>query len=262
MFSMLRAANVRNTNPTANLFPATFKSILISNFSSTHSLGANCQKDDTDGALDSLRNLLTGETQAIKHRSTNKTSVNEEKLQEIYKSIRGKSSYVTTISYTYIAGYVAKKILKKVKHCNECKNSLLDYRKDNKDFDLIKAREHDKTSRLKYPKKEFNCAVRRAGHLVSQLLPHIAHMDGVSKYIRKTIKRKELFEWMQCIAHGKVVKRIFSILIFKTIMHSWLKTLNRILYGKEMRPSVLSRLDKVSKMVYLFYKKHRKYKKK
>ncbi|KAI4465126.1 thap-type zinc finger superfamily [Holotrichia oblita] len=57
-FGSIRAHGLRNINPTPTSFQASYKSLLINNFMSTHSPGANCEEDDCEGALHSLKRYI------------------------------------------------------------------------------------------------------------------------------------------------------------------------------------------------------------
>ncbi|KAK9710721.1 hypothetical protein QE152_g25880 [Popillia japonica] len=50
---------IRNINPSADSFIDSYKSLIINNFTFTHSPSANCEVDDTVGALTTLKELLT-----------------------------------------------------------------------------------------------------------------------------------------------------------------------------------------------------------
>lgn len=44
-FGMIRSHNRRNTNPTCSNFESSFKTLLINNLTSKHSVGNNCEED-------------------------------------------------------------------------------------------------------------------------------------------------------------------------------------------------------------------------
>lgn len=58
-FGNIRSHCVRNINPTCASFANSYKSLIINNFVSSHSPGANCERDDCEGALDSMRCFLS-----------------------------------------------------------------------------------------------------------------------------------------------------------------------------------------------------------
>lgn len=58
-FGCIRSHGVRNIMPSSTLFTSSFKALLVNNFTSSRSVGANCMKDDTQGSLDTLRVFIT-----------------------------------------------------------------------------------------------------------------------------------------------------------------------------------------------------------
>jgi hypothetical protein len=61
-FSSIRSHGVRIINPTCASFISSCKSLLINNFVSHHSVGANCEEDDSEGSLDNLRSFIEQRT--------------------------------------------------------------------------------------------------------------------------------------------------------------------------------------------------------
>lgn len=59
LFGSIRSHGVRNINPTSFQFIASFKTLLVNNFSSTKSVGNNCEPDDCT-VLDNLKSFLNG----------------------------------------------------------------------------------------------------------------------------------------------------------------------------------------------------------
>lgn len=56
-FGCIRAHGVRNVNPTPASFISSFKTLVINNFSSVHSPGANCE-EDSNISLNNLKSFL------------------------------------------------------------------------------------------------------------------------------------------------------------------------------------------------------------
>ncbi|GLV44630.1 hypothetical protein CBL_02860 [Carabus blaptoides fortunei] len=73
-FGMVRSQGARNISPSCSAFTAAFKTLTIYNFMAKHSVGANCEEDVTEGALSTLRELLT-----------NSSASDEEAVEETYE---------------------------------------------------------------------------------------------------------------------------------------------------------------------------------
>lgn len=58
-FSLVRSHGDRNVNPTCFAFASSIKSLTLNNFVSSHSINANCEQDETDGLLDTLKEFIT-----------------------------------------------------------------------------------------------------------------------------------------------------------------------------------------------------------
>lgn len=120
-FGCIRSHGVRNINSTCSSFIASYKTLIINNFMASHSPGANCEDDACDGVLESLKDFILA----------NKTSpdiqnINIENFVDPTFNLRPKTGkYIIEIeTHEYIAGFLAKKILKAVKGCKICKNGL------------------------------------------------------------------------------------------------------------------------------------------
>lgn len=61
-FGSVRAHGCSNVMPTASAFESAFKTLLINNISSTHSVGANCEKD-VNFCRNSIKKYLTTEAE-------------------------------------------------------------------------------------------------------------------------------------------------------------------------------------------------------
>lgn len=60
-FSCIRSHGVFNTNATCSSFISSTKTLLINNFVSPRSAGANCETDESGDVLASLRHFITGQ---------------------------------------------------------------------------------------------------------------------------------------------------------------------------------------------------------
>jgi hypothetical protein len=57
-FSCIRSDGVGNTRPTCSSFISSYKALLVNNLVSPHSIGSNCDEDDSAGVLDTLKEFM------------------------------------------------------------------------------------------------------------------------------------------------------------------------------------------------------------
>jgi len=141
---------VRNIKPTCANFISSFKSLVINNLTSSHSIGSNCENDDCDGALDNLKEFLFNDNLTGIHplEDTEDTIITLETPvpnQPLYDSINSNSR-------AYVTGWVMKKIKKITKNCNHCMTTM---KSDAvlKEHMVIQARMYEDCN-LQYPIEE------------------------------------------------------------------------------------------------------------
>lgn len=108
----------------------------MNNFLFRHSPDFNCELDNCEGALDTLKSLLNS-TRRIDFPFTMETN-----LQTL------ESDTDNTYVHAYITGFMASKITKLTKSCNLCKNQLLESNSDDPVYDWIKIRKYTGKSLL------------------------------------------------------------------------------------------------------------------
>lgn len=97
---------MRNTNPTCSSFISSCKSLLVNNFVSLYSVGANCKTDESTGPLDNLKLFLVNPMQV---------HAIEPYIDNLNFPQSEISATETAMNFAsnYVAGYVGKKILGK-----------------------------------------------------------------------------------------------------------------------------------------------------
>lgn len=119
-FGCIRSHGARNVNPTCYAFTNSFKSLIVNNFVSPHSPGANCETDDA-ALLDVLKSFIEDGSTTI-DKSPVENDVEDVELSEEI-DIEHDNTIVNT--YSYIAGFIARKILKIVNNCQTCRQELI-----------------------------------------------------------------------------------------------------------------------------------------
>lgn len=115
-FGLMRSHGSRNVNPSCSAFIAAFKTLVLNNFIAVKSVGTNCEADDSEGALLTLRELLQPEE-------------NQEPPTHIDINIPEPNFniYESRISIqvsNYVSGFVLNKLHPIIVGCQTCKNDF------------------------------------------------------------------------------------------------------------------------------------------
>jgi len=82
---------------------------VINNFTSTHSVGANCEDDDSDGILDNLKDFLFNE---IPSNEENEDTENCSTQHDPLTTLEHTGSLINSGKRACISGWIIKKIKK------------------------------------------------------------------------------------------------------------------------------------------------------
>lgn len=108
-FGNIRAHGVRNTNPNVEHFIASFKTLVINNFLSVHSVGYNCQEDKTESfCLDNLKSFLTTNRTRGIPASQDFSSIDIPKVTTLHEATK-----LSRCTLVYMSGAIIKIIKKK-----------------------------------------------------------------------------------------------------------------------------------------------------
>lgn len=205
LFGCVRNYSGRETSPNAHHLQTSFKALIVNNFFSLHSPGANCEDDKHEGPLDNLRCFLTGEVIAG-IAPIEDSSVIVEPPQNIPIFRKSKIARCTA---TYISGFVAKKMLRKVSSCSACKKNLF-FRDNNNDLDFIEARQYNR-SKLAIPGTFLNFLVTNVLTRLFYVLPRICHVKNLSVVLQHILLKEFKFNVINCPQHhgnGKLLAKI------------------------------------------------------
>jgi len=104
-FGSIRSHGLRNIKPTCANFISSFKSLVINNITSSHSIGSNCENEDCEGALDNLKEFLFND---------NLTGIHplEDAEGSLETPIPNQPHYdlINSNSRAYVTGWAMKKI--------------------------------------------------------------------------------------------------------------------------------------------------------
>lgn len=220
LFGNIRANGFRDNNPTCSNFSFLLKNAILNNFISPHSPFANCEEDNSDGALMASINILQTKMDAMHGELTqpsNFTNIN----------LSTEESVIAIATKTYVAGYVAKRVYAVIKYCVLCKKELF----SDKVTDIhavIQCRSYSEKS-LCFPSTYFSEIFRKVVHVCKQLLPSWSHRNGVCQLIKNRVI-EAIINNFSCAEHD-----IFSIIVNFTVpffCKIWAKHINNILKGK------------------------------
>jgi hypothetical protein len=188
-FCCVRSHGVRNIKPTCNAFRATFKSLLLNNFLTSHSPSANCEQDETEGVLGALKSLLnTSEEMYGEHVGLAPMHYADNKLIT-FKPV--KEDTVLQL-HDYVTGAMAKTLLKSIGFCKLCRADL-NTEVSSEEHKLTEAREYKPNIFLR-PRSKFVVLFGLCSQVTSHYLPvsNVCKLSNISKNLDVWISWKIL----------------------------------------------------------------------
>ncbi|CAH0556719.1 unnamed protein product [Brassicogethes aeneus] len=151
--------------------------MILNNFMTSHSPGANCEEDDSEGALSHLLEFLDADLpQNIVEKSV-------EPVLNTTKFNFNESPTLALQTNAYIAGYMAKKFFKQIGNCGICKSLLVSENKEITNFH-IREREFHSNALLKprtHFTKLFSQCVQDSKKSMIKRLMESKIVDGLEK---------------------------------------------------------------------------------
>ncbi|CAH2105412.1 unnamed protein product [Euphydryas editha] len=224
-FCNIRSNGVRNVNPTYIQFINAFKTLLVNNLNSPHSLGANCEQDDNSAIL-SLKNLLTRKQEP----PIISQSYDIDQLLILMDEIKNNYSNIHEESKKYVAGYIIKKCKTNIfKNCRKCKNDFINNEVGVNSF--IYEIDYTKKS-LFHPSKNIVNLLDEMYYMIVACLREAPESDCPIEKMRFFIDCNCNYNVISCEKHKSSLIYYISYLAINIIIHSWCKNVNRILDGK------------------------------
>lgn len=228
-FSCIRSNGVRNVNPTCLQFSNAFKTLLINNFDSPHSISANCERDNNQ-AMQSLQCLLVTENNELRNTDFACEIDSLINTMETMKS-NDVTQKVHAESKKYVAGYIIKKCKSKIyKKCISCKNDLCRSEVDVDSFNY----EIDYTKKsLFHACDAFIDLLNEIYFMIVTCLRESPEINCLNEKIIFFIKCKCDFDLVfKCETHKKDLIEFVINLSIKIVVNSWCAGVNRIIGGK------------------------------
>lgn len=167
-FGCIRSHGFRNVNPTCSSFISSFKALLINNFMAPHSAGSNCEEDETEGAIDALRQFLLGIEEDDGVTPFPQTAIDANFVLS--------SSGPTNATHSYIAGYIARQLLRLVGQCPVCRSQLIVNYNSNHEQDVISMRQYTARSLLR-PNTQYMQVFSQSLQILVHYLPKLCLED-------------------------------------------------------------------------------------
>lgn len=238
-FGNIRSYGARNTAPDTVAFEGAFKSLLINNFNSPHSLHANCEKDE-DNCLQNLDFFLKENSVLAPSTSDIPSPIDEEEPQfsestddEIVVPFINLNTSVNDVGQgNYVCGWVLNRCIKNVcKSCKDCKKNMYGDPESTSN-EYIRAKEYKKNKQsLIYPSK----AMEKCFIQIQNLVTDILKKDVPKKGLKHKIKMfTDIFVDypFNCDKHKIMLKNYFENTVIHVLVYSWCRSINRILSGK------------------------------
>lgn len=223
-FGQMRQHGGRNINPSCSTFGNYFKTFLINNFVSSHSIGSNCEVDDSQDLLLSIKNFMNLKEEALEDSSIDSVS---------FTANFNLNRELDAASLGFVSGYIIKSGLKKFQNCEACKLNLTTNPTDAAAHVFIKEREHDTTTRLLYCREEFFNTFKHIYNITINILPVVAHRKALYQRILKTVTAHIRFNNNTNCTHN--IQHFMIAWFIRLLIHNYFNGLNKVLTGKDVR---------------------------
>lgn len=250
-FGNIRSYGARNNAPNTTSFEGAFKALLLNNYNIPQSKKANCEEDMNE-CLQGLHFFLTEKQDAPEIPKEENIILDEILMPQnhLLQADAGQRNYV--------CGWVLTKCLQHVvKSCKYCRQNILDTNNENRSNSFIKAKEYDKKKWLCYP----NEALQNCFHDIQNIIESFLRKDVPKHDVRKTINAVAdvLVDYpFNCTTHREKLKEYFTEMTIIVMLHSWCRSINRILAGKLTYDG--EDITKIAAQAY--YERHKHYKNK
>ncbi|KAF5288333.1 hypothetical protein FQR65_LT12067 [Abscondita terminalis] len=247
-FGRIRAKGFRNTNPTASSFTALYKTVLVKNLVSKHSLGSNCE-DDGGNILFTMEHFL-------KDKTTIENTKEVEKLNKFRVDIPQK---MEKQALGYVGGYLLKMRRKLIK-CQDCEFNVFQREGENNDSNnFIQCKEYDTKRRLNYCNKVFLHNLSETYCAIKYIIRKYGHKQDLSDIVKTYIETHVKFNFIKC-SHASTLESSIKGHFLKLILNNHCNGVNRIISGRDDRavPPTASEIFLEAKNI--FFKRTGKFK--
>lgn len=204
--------------PTCSSFEASYKTLLLNNLTTKHSVGANCEADN-DFCLDSLKYFLLNEDVQISTEGINVVDYEHMYIELVgTKSVinkKDKGNIEKCAAIGYCSGWLARQSKSKVyKKCQTCLKSMeTDYTENFHGF--IKIKEYDSQRWLCYPTRCLFDFVAQVENITFSILKSSPLKNKIAEYIKLVVTINMEVNFVTCETHKD---RLIEYLIKKSVI--------------------------------------------
>lgn len=228
-FSCIRSHGVRNTKPNCSFISS--RKALINVFVSSHSVGSNCEPDESIGVLDNLKTFV----------QVDSVSPLVEHLQVPPPIYATAEVHICNHPFDFGTPYILSQI-----NCKYCRRKMETLGDDYQNI-LIETRGYLKGEcYLMHPSSSFYRAFRHIVNIISYTLPKLIISYDIRQEIIKKLETEEDIGYVFCEEHqnNKIVtyKICANIILF-----NYISKVNKILGGIDLRQLTRLAFAKFSK---------------
>ncbi|XP_045492400.1 uncharacterized protein LOC123691860 [Colias croceus] len=255
-FGNIRSYGVRNTAPNTIHFEGAYKSLLLNNFNTPHSVNSNCENDDNN-VLHSLDFFLKEQSNVPNDEALLFQSASNEGEEIVVPQINIDCDPKDVGQANYVCGWVLSKCLKNIsKDCKICKKDMVGD-KNTASNAYIRCKEYKISSHcLVYPSKGMEKGFIQLQEIVTGILKENVPKSKIKDKIY--MLADILVEYpFTCNYHQDQLKKYFNNTVANVLIYSWCRTINRILSGKIKYDGE----DEIKLAAQAYYVKHTKFNK-
>nr|CAH7720854.1 unnamed protein product [Callosobruchus chinensis] len=248
-FGQIRQQGIRDTNPTCNHFKNHFKTLLINNFSSRHSMSSNCEDDETKNVILAVKKIVTQDViPTTTDLGTFSVHIPPQRM-----------TYMSKVSLGYVSGFMTKYVKKYISACANCKGSIFSENPVDEWHDLIRAKEylHTVSAKLKYCHPDIVRKFAQIYNIVIYVLSQLAYRTNCLTILINFVSSKVSLP-LNCPNHGNSLNGILINKFITFICYNWTVGINRTLSGKDLRCSNNDPIIQQAREIYLKHRRHRK----
>ncbi|KAB0801097.1 hypothetical protein PPYR_05451 [Photinus pyralis] len=224
-FAMIRSLGHRYINPTPHHFVNSFLTLVINNFLSPKSPRANCEDDESEGALSNLKLFLS---------QNNSICDNSIPILDYEVIITKLQPFVPTNDFiklnvtNYVAGSAARAIHKKTLCCKICKTFLISPTDQGARNNLIRNRAYS-PKLLCTPDSRFAIIFQKIYYYCKQLVPNLINYKNIKYHIVSALTILIGDEIPLCVDHN--LKNMIITYTVHFYLINYTKNINKILKG-------------------------------
>ena len=233
-FGCLRSYSHRFVNLTCLQVNGLFKTLLLNNLTSPHSVGASCKSDGSE-ALQSLGKFLQHASGKVAQRVVPAHNDHSDERELEDTTVRSATSHLGNIAWRRYAGNCLVKLAAKakvIKMCPHCQKIF--YSSLGRENELTAIEEPNKKgSRRSAALDYFERGFVRGMTVIRRKLSVMAFQSDLRKKLAIYSLKYMDFEWITCPDHQEELKQKFVDLIIVENVHHWCIHINKLLTGQQ-----------------------------